>query len=94
MKAYFHEISAEESDMCDEFEQKETVKHFVLDCKNMERIEKRVEGSSQGWGSIRRYATLVGRMAKTKRPHGGWIGEEASTWKPDSEVVRLPLILR
>lgn len=85
MKAYLHGIGAEESDLCDECKQTETVKHFLLDCKRW-KVEKKeprdaVRDKSE-WGDM---PHLLGGWSGQKDPRGRLIDREAPRWKPDWE---------
>lgn len=86
--AYLHKSGPETSDLCEECEQKETVKYVLLDCKKwrMERqkLRETMKGKSR-WGDL---PYLLGGCSGRKDPAGRWIDGEATTWKPELAVVR------
>lgn len=78
---------AEESDLC-ACGQKETVKHVLLDCRKWTEEKKVLKAAVRDrnrWGDM---PYLLGGWSGRKDPTGKWIDGEASTWKPEWEIVR------
>lgn len=77
-KAYLHRIGTEDSDLCDECVQKETLKHVVLDCRKLIVERKALKAAERGrvrWGDL---PCLLGGWSGRKTPAGKWIDGEAS----------------
>lgn len=88
LKAYLHKIGAEESDLCDEWGQTETVKHVLLDCRRWRTERKELWEAVKDRSRRGDMPYLLGGWSGRKNPMGKYIDGEASTWKPDMGAVR------
>lgn len=88
LKDYLHGIGADDSDLCDECGQKETVKHVLLDCRRWTEERKELRAAIKDrsrWGNV---PYLLGGWSGRRDPTGKLINEEASAWKPQLAVVK------